>query len=246
MAEEIKTSSEGKTPKVDGFKLKGNLKGKISNIVDILKSISFIEIAQEKNAINIAYVESRDINKNPYLFSIIKLKDNEIEVVYSIPSEISPTKRRLDVIRYFLNLVSLIGDEYDVDNKILFQLIEDAVKRVSESVSLDYSKLYTEYDALKKEVADLKKKNEMLAQQVDALSAYNYELKSENDELRLKLKKYETMSNDTLKVKIQSWIAEHNGSINIPEFCKVYGTAESKVEEILNQLVSEGYLISVD
>ncbi|MEM3714992.1 MAG: hypothetical protein QXF82_08605, partial [Nitrososphaeria archaeon] len=134
MAEEIKTSSEGKTPKVDGFKLKGNLKGKISNIVDILKSISFIEIAQEKNAINIAYVESRDINKNPYLFSIIKLKDNEIEVVYSIPSEISPTKRRLDVIRYFLNLVSLIGDEYDVDNKILFQLIEDAVKRVSESV----------------------------------------------------------------------------------------------------------------
>ncbi|MEM4166218.1 MAG: hypothetical protein QW153_00180 [Candidatus Bilamarchaeaceae archaeon] len=246
MAEEIKTSSEGKTPKVDGFKLKGNLKGKISNIVDILKSISFIEIAQEKNAVNIAYVESRDINKNPYLFSIIKLKDNEIEVVYSIPSEISPTKRRLDVIRYFLNLVSLIGDEYDVDNKVLFQLIEDAVKRVSESVSLDYSKLYTEYDALKKEVADLKKKNEMLAQQVDALSAYNYELKSENDELRLKLKKYETMSNDTLKVKIQSWIAEHNGSINIPEFCKVYGTAESKVEEILNQLVSEGYLISVD
>ena len=35
---------------------------------------------------------------------------------------------------------------------------------------------------------------------------------------------------------------EHNGAINIPEFSKVYKVAESRVEEMLNRLVSEGYL----
>lgn len=246
MAEEIKNPSQQKKPQVDGFKLKGTLKGEWRNIVNTLKSISFIEIAQEKNAVNIAYVESRDINKNPYLFSFIKIKEDEVEVIYSIPPEISPTKRRMDIIRYFLNIMSLIEEDYKVETKVLFQIIEDAVKHIYEATTLDYSKLYTEYDALKKEVADLKKKNDRLAQQVEALSAQNYELKSENDELRLKLQKYENISDEALKVKLQNWIAEHNGSINIPEFSKVYKVAESRVEEMLNALVSEGYLVVVD
>lgn len=238
--------TEGKKPTTAGFKIKGKLKGTISGIVETLRSITFIEIAQEKSVVNVAYIESRDINKNPYLFSIVKIKEDEVEVVYSITPEISPTKRRLDVIRYLLNIISLIEDDYAVDNKILLQLIDDVFKSVTESISLDYSKLYTEYDALKKEVADLKKKNERLSQQVEALSSQNYELKSENDQYRIRLQQLEKMSDDALKVKVQSWIIEHNGSINVPEFCKVYGVVESKVEEILNQLVSGGYLVSVD
>lgn len=238
--------AEGRNPTTGGFKIKGKLKGTISGIVETLRSITFIEIAQEKSVVNIAYIESRDINKNPYLFSIVKIKEDEVEVVYSITPEISPTKRRLDVIRYLLNILGLIEDEYTVDNKILMQLIDDVFKSVTESISLDYSKLYTEYDALKKEVADLKKKNERLSQQVEALSSQNYELKSENDQYRIRLQQLEKMSDEALKVKVQSWIMEHNGTINVPEFCKVYGVVESKVEEILNQLVSGGYLVSVD
>jgi regulator of replication initiation timing len=239
-------ATETKKPVIDGFKIKGKLKGKISNIVSALQSITFIEIAQEKNAVNIAYVESRDINKNPYLFSIIKIKEDEVEVIYSITPEISPTKRRMDIIRYLLNILSLIGDDYEVDSKILLQIIDEALKKVTQSISLDYSKLYTEYDALKKEVADLKKKNERLTQQVDALTSQNYELKSENDQLKIRVEQLEKMSDEALKVKVQNWIIEHNGTINLPEFCKTHNVPESRVEEILNQLVSEGYLVAVD
>ncbi|MEM2909085.1 MAG: hypothetical protein QW590_03525 [Candidatus Bilamarchaeaceae archaeon] len=243
---EAQSSSELKKPTADGFKLPGKLKGSFENISNILRAITFIEVAQEKSAISIAYVESKDINKNPYLFSILKIKEDELEVIYSITPETSPTKRRMDVIRYVVNILSLISDEYVVDNKVLYQLLDDAVKKIAESVTMDYSRLYREYDALKKEVADLKMKNERLVEQNNTLTAQNYELKAENDELLLRLKELEKVSDETLKGKIQEWIAEHNGSINILEFAKVYGVVESRVEEILNQLVSEGYLEVVD
>lgn len=238
-----KTPPTGRVkPTVDGFKLKGKAKGSMKDVGELLRTISFLEVAQEKSAVNVVYVESRDINKKPYLFSIIKITKDEIEVLYSIPPTISPRKRRIDVIRYMLNILSVIDKEYDIENKVLYQLLEDAVKELTDSVTMDYSKLYTAYDSLKKEMIDLRKKTERLSDQVEALTNQNYELKSENDELKVRLEELEQVSDDTLRTKLQEWIIEHNGSINVPEFAKVYKVNETRVEEILNRLVNEGYL----
>ncbi len=230
-------------PQVDGFKLKGKLKkGRLRDLAATLRSISFLEIAPEKEALNVMYVESRDIEKNPYLFSIVKIREDEVEAMYTIPPEISPRKRRVDVIRYLLNILSLISASYEVENKTLYQLIENAIKDLSSSVTMDYTKLFTSYDSLKKEADDYKKKVVRLVEQNQALTTSNYELKSENDELRLRVKQLTGLSEEALRAKLQEWIIEHNGSISIPEFSKMNNIAEAKVEETLNRLVSEGYL----
>ncbi|MHA2067590.1 MAG: hypothetical protein ACXABY_24765 [Candidatus Thorarchaeota archaeon] len=230
-------------PQVDGFKIKGKLtKGKLKDLAAILRSISFLEIAPEKDVLNVIYVESRDINKNPYLFSIVKLKDDEVEAMYTIPSEISPRKRRVDVIKYLLNILSLIESSYSVDNKTLYQLIENGIKDLSSSVTMDYTKLFTKYDSLKKEVGDLRKKVARLTEQNQALSTKNYDLKTKNDELSLRVKELEGLSDEALKSKLQEWVLEHSGSINISEFTKLYKVSDARVEELLNKLVSEGYL----
>jgi regulator of replication initiation timing len=230
------------SPQVDGFKLKGELKGSLKDIAALLRSISFLEIASEKDLVNVIYVESRDINKNPYLFSLLKIKEDEVEVLYSIPSEIGPKKRRMDVIRYLLNIFSLVEPVYEVDTKTLYQLVENAVKELTSSVTMDYSKLYTAYDSLKKDVDDLRKKVDRLNDQNQALTTKNYELKSQNDELHIRIGELEGLSDDALKAKLQEWITEHNGSIVIPEFTKLYKVSDARVEELLNRLVSEGYL----
>lgn len=229
-------------PQVDGFKIKGKLRGNLKDIATTLRSISFLEIAPEKDLINVIYVESRDINKSPYLFSVVKLKEDEIEVLYSIPPEIGPKKRRMDVISYLLNILSLIDSLFSVDNKTLYQLIENAVKELTSSVTMDYSKLYTAYDSLKKEVDDYKKKIDRITDQSQALTTKNYELKSQNDDLRLRVEALEGLSDDALKAKLQEWILEHNGTINISEFTKLYKSSDARVEEMLNKLVSEGYI----
>lgn len=234
--------TEVKEPKVDGFKVLGKLKGSFKNMAATLRNITFLEVAQEKDAVNIVYVESRDINKNPYLFSITRIKDGEIESIYSIPAEISPRKRRVDVIRYLLNILSLVESDYKVDSRILFQLLEGAIKELTSAVTMDYSKLYTTYDSIKKEVEDLRKRVDRLKEQNSALTTQNYELKNLNDELKLRLSELETISDDALKAKLQEWITEHNGSINISEFVKVFKVPDSRVESMLNKLVNEGYL----
>ncbi len=238
-----KKEEENHPPQVDGFKIKGKvLKGKVRDLTDVLGSISFLEIAPEKDAVNVIYVESRDIDKNPYLFSIAKIKDDEVEVTYTIPPEISPKKRRVDVIRYLLNIFSLIESNYKIDNKALYQLIETAITELSNSVTMDYTKLYTQYDSLKKEVNDLKKKVDRMTEQNSALTTGNYELKSENDELRLRVSQLEGLSDEALKAKLQEWISEHSGAINIIEFAKLYKVSEARIEDSLNKLVNEGYI----
>lgn len=230
-------------PQVDGFKVKGKLlKGKPKDLANTLRSISFLEIAPEKDLLNVLYVESRDIDKNPYLFSIVKIKEDEVEVIYTIPPEIGPKKRRVDVIRYLLNILSLIENSYQVDNKTLYQLVENAIKELANSVTMDYTKLYTAYDSMKKEVDDYKKKIDRLNEQTQALMSQNYELKNQNDEMRLRVQQLEGLSDEALKVKLQEWVAEHNNSINISEFTKVYKVSDGRVEELLNRLVSEGFL----
>lgn len=230
-------------PQVDGFKLKAKLKkGSPKDLASILRSISFLEIAPEKDALNVIYVESRDIDKNPYLFSIVKLKEDEVEVMYTIPSEISPRKRRVDVIKYLLNILSLVSDTYEVDSKTLFQLVENSIKELSGSVTMEYTKLFTSYDSLKKEVDDLRRKVARLTEQSQALSTQNYELKTQNDELKLRVSELEGLSEESLKAKLQEWVLEHNGSINISEFSRQYKVADNRIEKMLNKLVSEGYL----
>ncbi len=230
-------------PQVDGFKIKGKLaKGKLKDLANTLRSISFLELAPEKDLLNVIYVESRDIDKNPYLFSIVKIKEDEVEVLYTIPSEIGPKKRRVDVIRYLLNILSLVESSYEVDNKALYQLIENAIKELAGSVTMDYNKLYTSYDSMKKDVDDLRKKVERLTEQNQALTSQNYELKTQNDDIKLRLSQLEGLSDDALKAKLQEWVAEHSGTINVTEFSKLHRMSEARVEEMLNKLVNEGYL----
>ncbi len=229
-------------PQVDGFKIKATLKGKLKDLVPLLRSVSFLEVVPEKDSIDVIYVENKDIEGNPYLFSILKIKKDSLEVMYSITPEISPRKRRVDVLKYLLNILSLIEEKYDVDVRALFKLIEEAIAELSNSVTMEYTKLYTQYDSLKKEVEDLRRRVDRLTEQNKVLTTANYELKTENDELRLKLSKLMRLSDEALKAKLQEWIVEHNGSINVTQFSKVHKVPESRVEEMLNRLVSEGYL----
>ncbi len=235
-------NAELNTPRVDGFKIKGSVKTSLKEVADALRTLSFLQVAQEREAINAVYVESRDIKKAPYLFSIIKIKTDEIELLYSIPREIAPKKRKMDIIRYLLNIISLVEQSYKVDNKVLYQLLENAVKEITDVMTLEYSKLYTEYDGIKKDMEDVKRKVSRLTEENQALLTKNYELKGKNDEMLLRIKSLETMTDEALKTKLQTWIAEHNGEINISEFSKTHNIIETKVEEILNRLVSEGYL----
>ncbi|MBD3397673.1 hypothetical protein GF412_00875 [Candidatus Micrarchaeota archaeon] len=230
-------------PKVDGFRMKAKLQGKFSDVASALNTISFLKIAQEKEGVNVAYIESRSIDKTPYLFSLMKFKKNEIEVIYTVPSNVSPTKRKLDVMRYLLNMVTLVEPYYDIDNKVVYQLVEETMRQLEEYTTGDYKALYKEYDQLKREVENLRRSSLIYKNQVKSLSKENYELKNENDELKVRFEKlHGGISDNVLSTRVQEWIMDHNGTINIVEFAKYNKVPEARVEDVLNNLVRQGYL----
>ena len=88
----------------------------------------------------------------------------------------------------------------------------------------------------------MQKKVKDFAESNSQLSKENYELKNRNDELVLRLKSLETLSDSVLTLKIQEWLSEHRGEINIADFAKVYNVSEMRVEQMLNKMVTEGFL----
>lgn len=242
MAEQKKREE---TPRVDGFKVFAKLNGTFKDIENKLRSVSFLEVFGEKGGVTAAYIESRDIEKNPYVFALIKFKNDSIEVLYSIPPNVAPKKRKMDMVRYFLNLLTYLQSVYKVEPSVIYQLLDAALKEINDFVSMDYNKLYTSYDNIKKDNEDYSRKLKRVTQELEELKRENYELKTKCDELTLRVKQLETMSDDTLKEKIQEWISEHDGEINITEFSKLYKIPETRVEEMLNVLVREGYIQTV-
>ncbi len=232
-------------PVVRGFRVLVRRTGTPEQMIQAFSSLSFLKMAQDAadpQTLLVLNIESRDISQNPYLFSIAYFRRNGIDVLYSVLPNMSPKVRKLEVIKYIFNLLTLSTELQVVDMRHLYQFLEATLSDMNEYVSGDYQKLFSLYDSLQGEMAAMKKKVKDLSDASETLSKDNYDLKARNDELTLRLQSLERYSDSVLAVKIQQWLAEHNGEINLSEFAKVHGVSEARVEQVLNSMVSEGYL----
>lgn len=237
-----KKQEEAVPPKVSGLSLECKRLSSSREIFESLSSLSFLELLQEEDAVVAINVESRDIRRSPYLFSICYFRPLKIEIIYTYTAGMSPKKRRLDILRYLLNLLTMTSSHHEIDMRQAYQLLEDAVSEMNEYVTSDYDKLYSVYDNMKNEITTMQKKLAELREANALLSKENYDLKLVRDELQLKVSAAQAMSDDVLAAKIQEWVSEHDSEINITEFSKIFNVPETRVEQMLNRLVSEGYL----
>ena len=230
------------SPSVSGFQVMGKrLKGP-NQLSRLFAELSFLEMTVEDDALVVLNVESRDLRKEPALFSIVYFEPSRIRVAYTCLPNMGPKKRTIEVLRHFLNLLTLAEGCYDISHAQLYQLMESAISGMTEYVSTDYDRLFSLYDNLKTEVSSLQKKVRDLSEGNASLSKENYDLKTKNDDLLLKVKALESLSDSVLAIKIQDWLSQHKGEINISDFSRVYGVPETRVEQMLNKLVTEGFL----
>ncbi|MFH1285933.1 MAG: hypothetical protein ABIH99_05110 [Candidatus Micrarchaeota archaeon] len=228
--------------RVDGFRLTAKRLKSVNEVITTLSSITFLEMVPEGDTLVLLNVESRDIQKSPYLFSLVYLKPEKIEINYTVIPGMSPSKRRIDVLKYFLNLLTLLSPVYEINNTELYQLFEASVSNLTEYVTSSYDEIYAGYDSLKNEVSLLQKKVAELTASNDSFSKENMELKARSDELTLRVKELETYSDDVLMLKVQEWLVDHKGEMNIGEFARVNKVSEIRVEQVLNKMVIEGWI----
>jgi len=229
-------------PLVEGFKIEAKRIKDVKEVLTVLSFLQFLEVVETKDGLVLINVERRDIRKNPYLFSIMYLREKSIEIVYSYVPDVSPKKRRLEILRYLLNILTLLESVYFINHAQLYQVIDSVASRLFEYTASTYDEIYSKYDATKEDLDRLNKRNTELLEVNEKLTKTNIELKSHSSDLELRVKELETVSDEILIAKVQTWLAEHGYEINIADFSRVNRISETRVEQILNKMVRQGYL----
>ncbi len=238
MAEEVVAIE----PKTDGLEIKAKLIGSFDEIYKRFSSLQLFSISRTQTGLKLLRVESRDIQKRPFIFMIIDLGSEKVAVDYTIALDASPKLRRLFVLKTLLSVLSLASDVYVVDNTELFQFLDSSIDDVLNSISQSYSSLFNNYDSLFNEYRETKRLNIELTASNKNLTVQAMQLSDENKTVADRIKVLEAYSDAALMVMVQDWLESHDATIDINEFAKNYKMTPTRVEQILNKMVSLGYI----
>ncbi len=229
-------------PKVEEFQLGGKLKTTFPDIKAKLSKLPFYDIGSDSQSVTAAKVESRNINKMPYLFHIIKIGSSGIEVSYSIIPDTSEAMRRAYIIKSLAGVLSIIYDDYETDVPKLMQYTDSVLGNLIDGISQNYNLLYNKYDSLMAEYREMKRLNNELEASNKNLTVQISQLSEDDKEQRAELEKLKKYSDDALMALVQEWIEVHDNSIDIDQFARNYTVSIPRVEQILDKMVSLGYL----
>ncbi|MEM0106906.1 MAG: hypothetical protein QXD11_01345 [Candidatus Micrarchaeaceae archaeon] len=235
--------TENAAPEIRSFKFKAKALSTIDILYNRLSTLQVFNVAESSNnSVILSKVDSRDIQKRPFLFFIVTFTTDNIVVYYSISKDTSEKLRKLYVLKNLTSIISLITDIYQVDTNEFFQYLDSAIDDVLNSLSQSYSVLFNNYEALLMEERELRRLNIDLSNSNKALTAIATKLTAENEELKGKLKVLENYSDESLMIMIQEWLETHDNTIDIEAFANTYKVLSSKIEDVLNKMVAKGYL----
>jgi hypothetical protein len=233
---------EERKPVVYSYSIPAKISTSLNDISLKLKTLNFLGVSQKEESLVVYNIESRDLKKEPYLFYIFEFKKDGIEINYSVIPDTSPKQRRLIVAKVLLDILVLLKEDLEVDSSKLYSFLSSSIQDFLSTIPQNYEILFGKYDSLLESYKDLQKNLFSLQNSNKMLSLKVTELLEKNAELEARIKKLETLSDEVLMLKVQDWLQTHNGTINIGEFSAFYKVPESRVEEILNKMISLGYI----
>lgn len=230
------------TPKMERISFQAKLSAPLEEINSKVQGIPFYASSLENGLLSIARVESRNIKKMPYLFYVIEIKEGELSVSYSIPSELSEVMRRAQIMKDLVSLAALLSAQMVLDQGKVFQYLDSVMDPLLKGLSQQYSTLFNQYNTTLSEYRALKRLNLELSASNRNLTVQAEQLSQENKRLSEELKKLQKYSDESLMIMVQDWLDVHNNTIDVNEFAKTYGINAPRAEEILDKMVSMGYL----
>lgn len=229
-------------PKVDSLSIGGSLQGSFEAMADRLSQLQVFSVKVAPDSLSVLRVESRDIQKRPFLFFLMTFNRDKITIEYSMGQDSSSKLRKLYVLRNLLSVLSLTLDIYQPNPTELFQVLSASTDDALGSLNQNYSVLVNNYDSLFNEYRELKRMSTQLMSSNKSLTVQASQLSNENDELKARLKSLEAYSDESLMSMIEGWIQAHDNTIDIDEFAKNYKIVAPRVEQMLNKMVSLGYI----
>ena len=229
-------------PKLEEIAFPGSVSTSLAQIKDKVSAIPFFSSKLSDDELTIARIESRNIRKKPFLFQIVRLRPEGLSVVYSIAPDTSEKMRRLSVIKNVASVLSMLSGHYKVDESKFFQYIDSAIDDLLNGISQNYSALFNRYDSLISEYREIKRVNVELSASNRNLTIQATQASDNAKTLTEQLKQLQTYSDEALMAMVQDWIESHNNSIEVNDFAQGYKLPVPRIEQILDKMVSLGYL----
>ncbi len=229
-------------PKIGEFSLPGKLNCPVSDLNEIFSKLPLYTTKLQSDGIDLIKVESRNIAKKPYLFHIIKIRPNGIDVAFSIIPDSSVELRRANVLSNVAAILSILSDKYSVDYGKFIQYVDSVLEGLVSGLSQNYTSLYNKYDSILSEYREIKRQNIELSASNRNLALQSAQLSEENKSLKARLSELEKFSDESLMALVEEWIKSHNDSIDIVEFAKTHNVTPTRIEQILDKMASMGYI----
>lgn len=229
-------------PKIEQVEFTGKLTGTFEEIKGKVSQMQFYSLQEGDGKLDIVRVENVNVHKKPFLFYIITLKADALTLTYSIIPGSSDRLRRAVVIKNLASVLSVISGGFRIDEEKFLQYIDSVLDNMVSGMSQDYSTLFNKYDAMLGEYTELKKLSGELGIANRNLTIQTGQLNEENKSLTEQLRSLQTYSDEALMAMVQDWIEVHSSSIDVGEFSNTYKVPEPRVEQILDKMVSMGYL----
>ncbi|MDE1762401.1 MAG: hypothetical protein KGH59_04455 [Candidatus Micrarchaeota archaeon] len=229
-------------PKVEQISFDGKLVGTLESAKAKLAAMPFFAMKIDEGGLHVARVESRNIHKKPFLFYLVNIQPEQVSVVYSIAPDTSEKLRRLYIIKNLSSILSIIDGDYQVDDSRFLQYVDSSIDDALNGLSQSYSTLFNKYDALLAEYREMRRLNLELSASNRNLTIQTSQFEEENKQLKGQLKALQTYSDESLMAMVEDWIETHNNSIDINEFAQNYKIAAPRIEQILDKMVSLGYI----
>ncbi len=217
-------------------------KANLDNVYGLLANVEEVEVRRVKDRVVLSLVERTNIRGELERVILMEFFESSISITYSIEENEPPSFRRWEVIKKVLPIIEIVAEEYALTVSSIFPILDKIVGEINLDLSKTQKDYYVELDRLRRELSETRKKIMRCKSDNERLSKKIFELNSKIADLKGKLAKYESMSEELLKTKIMEWLREHHGEINIPVFSKVYKVKESYVEEVLDKLIKEGHI----
>ncbi|MGA3020780.1 MAG: hypothetical protein ABSD68_02425 [Candidatus Micrarchaeales archaeon] len=229
-------------PKIEQVVFPGKLLTSFDDLKQKISNIPFYTLQSGADSLEIIRVEGRNIHKKPFLFYIMTVKADALELTYSIIPGSSDRLRRATVIKNLASMLSVMKGSFQIEEEKFFQYIDSVIDNLLTGLSQSYSTLFNKYDGLLNEYVEVKRLNDELSASNRNLTIQTSQLSEENKTLVEELKSLQTYSDDSLMSMIQDWIEVHNSSVDVSEFSKTYKVSEPRVEQVLDKMVSLGYI----
>ncbi len=222
--------------------------GSGAHVKKALSSLGFItDLKENGDTVTASVVETRDIHKDPYLYYEFAFKPSGVKVRYTVTPEVNASRRRIDICRNLLAMLALMDGSYGAAGMgSLYSIIQKALDDASANVTQSNQQLMNRHETLKRENADLVNRHTKLKEEYDELNNAFLELEKRSALLGERVKQLEGMTDTELKEELQRWIFEHDGSIKYSDFAKTFNIPQSRVEEGVNMLLKEGYIVRSD